>query len=148
MKKYIASFATTLLLTATTVFGQDILPSQVPSVIANSFSKEFPKASDIEWEIDGQNYRVEFEIGWSTDHEVWYDAAGNMLRHEEEISKGDLPKAVTAKISTDFPGLRIDGIEKITQGSQVSYAVGLENFSEEWKVILSDTGEVLHKTRD
>ncbi|SFU09081.1 Putative beta-lactamase-inhibitor-like, PepSY-like [Algoriphagus locisalis] len=148
MKKQITLMASALTLISAATFAQDIHPSEVPSVVANNFRKEFPKASDIEWELDGDNYNVDFEIGWGTDHEIWYDAAGNMLKHEEEISKGDLPNQVTSKINSDFKDLRIDGAKKITEGSQVTYKVELENFTEEWKVIFSATGEVLHKIND
>lgn len=148
MKKQITLIATALTLISTATFAQDIHPREVPSVVANNFKKEFPKASDIEWELDGENYNVDFEIGWGTDHEIWYDAAGNVLKHEEEISRGDLPNEVTSKIKTDFKDLRIDGAKKITTGEQVTYEVELENFTEEWKVFFSATGEVLHKIND
>lgn len=148
MKKHITIIATALTLISTATFAQDINPSQVPSVVANSFKKEFPKASDIEWELDGNNYTVDFEIGWFTDHEIWYDVAGKMLKHVEEISKGDLPKAITAKIDSDFKDLKIDGIKKITEGNEVNYSVELENFTEEWKVIFTGTGEILHEIKD
>ena len=148
MKKQITFIATVLTLITTATFAQDIRPSEVPSVVANNFKKEFPKASDIEWELDGENYKVDFEIGWGTDHEIWYDAAGNVLKHEEEISNGDLPNEVASKIKTDFNDLRIDGAKKIIEGKQVTYEVELENFTEEWKVFFSATGEVLHKIKD
>tara|TARA_R110002020_G_scaffold209031_3_gene414899 strand:- start:185 stop:631 length:447 start_codon:yes stop_codon:yes gene_type:complete len=148
MKKQITFIATVLTLISTASFAQDIRPSEVPSVIANNFKKEFPKASDIEWELDGENYKVDFEIGWGTDHEIWYDVAGNVLKHEEEISNGDLPNEVASKIKTDFKDLRIDGAKKIIDGKQVTYEVELENFTEEWKVFFSATGEVLHKIKD
>lgn len=148
MKKQITLIATALTLISTVTLAQEINPSQVPSVIANSFKKEFPKASDIEWELDGGNYNVDFELGWGIDHEIWYDAAGSTLKHEEEISKSDLPKAITSKIKSEFKDLRIDGVKKITEGSQVVYKVELENFTEEWKVIFSNTGEVLQKLND
>ncbi|SFA81536.1 PepSY-like domain-containing protein [Algoriphagus aquimarinus] len=148
MKKQFTILATAITLISTGTFAQDINPNQVPSVVANSFKREFPKASDIEWELDGQNYNVDFEIGWGTDHEIWYDAAGYMLKHEEEIPKGELPKSVATTIDSEFKDLRIDEAKKITEGKQVTYEVELENFTEEWKVFFSSTGEVLHKIND
>ena len=111
-------------------------------------SQQFPKATDIEWELDGDNYTVEFEIGWGTEHEIRYDEAGKILKHVEEIAKGDLPKAIISKIASDFSELKIDEVKKITEGNEVNYSVELENFSEEWKVIFSGKGEVLHKIKD
>ncbi|WP_192347546.1 PepSY-like domain-containing protein [Algoriphagus sp. Y33] len=148
MKKHITIIATALILISTAAFAQEIHQSQVPSVVVNSFKKEFPKATDIEWELDGDNYTVEFEIGWGTEHEIRYDEAGKILKHVEEIAKGDLPKAIISKIASDFSELKIDEVKKITEGNEVNYSVELENFSEEWKVIFSGKGEVLHKIKD
>ncbi|WP_339875529.1 PepSY-like domain-containing protein [uncultured Algoriphagus sp.] len=148
MKKQITLIATVLSLISTATFAQDIHASEVPSVVSNNFKKQFPKATDIEWELDGENFNVDFEIGWGTDHEIWYDAAGNILKHEEEISKGNLPNEVTSKINTEFKDLSIDGVKKITEGKQVTYEVELENYKEEWKVFFSTTGEILHKIND
>ncbi|MDR7128602.1 hypothetical protein J2X69_000934 [Algoriphagus sp. 4150] len=148
MKKHITIIATALTLISTATFAQEINPSQVPSVVANSFKKEFPKATDIEWELDGDDYNVEFEIGWGTDHEIWYDAAGKILKHKEEIAKSDLPEAIISKIASDFPELKIDGVKKITEGDEINYSVELENFTEEWKVIFSGKGDILDKIKD
>ncbi|MCE7055466.1 PepSY-like domain-containing protein [Algoriphagus sp. AGSA1] len=148
MKTQITLISTALTLICIATFAQDIHPSEVPSIVVNNFKKEFPRASDIEWELDGNNYKVDFEIGWGTDHETWYDTAGNMLKHEEEIPKSNLPNEVIFKINSDFKDLRIDGSKKITQGTEVTYQVELENLIEEWKVIFSSTGEVLHKIED
>jgi hypothetical protein len=51
-------------------FAQDVPSSQVPSVILNSFKEQFSKATDVEWELNGDQYNVEFDIS-SADHEVW-----------------------------------------------------------------------------
>lgn len=148
MTKQITLLALVLTLISTITLAQDINPSQVPSLVTNSFKKDFPKASDIEWEMDGANYNVEFEIGWGVDHEIWYDATGKMIKHVEEITKSDLPKAITDKIGTDFKDLRIHDAKKISEVTQLNYAVELENMTEEWKVIFSSTGEVVQKIQD
>src|SRR6478609_6371041 len=90
MKKLIliSSFAFTCF--ANTVFGQDVPQSQVPSLVVNNFQQSFPKAFDVEWELEGENYKVEFETGLlRDDHEALYDKAGKLLRHKEEISQSD-----------------------------------------------------------
>lgn len=149
MKKtiLIVSFAFTCF--ANTAFGQDIPQSQVPSVIVNNFQQTFPKAFDVEWELKGDNYKVEFETGLlGTDHEAWYDKAGKLVRHKEEISKNDLPQKVLAKISSDFSGYRTDDIEKITEGDKVIYKLELKSFTEEWKVAFDSEGNVINKVAD
>ncbi len=143
----IASFVFACL--ANTAFGQDIPQNRVPSLIVNKFQQSFPKASDVEWELDGENYKVEFETGLlGTDHNVWYDKTGKLVRHKEEISQSDLPQKVLVKINSDFSSYRIDDVKKITEGSKVTYTLELKNFTEEWKVAFDSEGTVLSIVAD
>lgn len=143
----IGSFA--LALFANTSSAQDLQQSQVPSLVVNSFQKSFPKAFDVEWKLNGENYKVEFEIGLlSTDHNVWYDKTGKLIRHKEEISKNDLPQKVLAKINRDFNGYSVDDVKKITEGDKVTYELELKTLTEEWKVAFDSEGNVLSKVAD
>lgn len=75
MKKKILIIAAVIGITFTSQ-AQDILQSQIPSVIQNQFNSQFPKATAVEWEMDGSYYSVEFELTWNIDHEVWYNTEG------------------------------------------------------------------------
>lgn len=143
----IGAFA--FLLFASTAHGKDLPKSQVPSLVINSFQQAFPKAFDIDWELDGELYKVDFEIGLlGTDHDVWYDKAGKLVRHKEEISKNDLPQKVLAKIKSDFSGYRIDDVKKITEGSVTSYTLELKRFTKEWKMAFDADGNILSQIAD
>src|SRR5690554_7865816 len=85
---------------AGTIFAQDIPQSEVPSVVLNTFKKEFPKAVDIEWEKKGEQFNVEFELGWSVDYEAWFSADGKLIRYTEDIPAKDLPSAVKNTITS------------------------------------------------
>src|SRR5690606_13077027 len=137
MKKYfIFSLAATLFLTSVAI-AQDIPHSQVPAVIVSNFQKTFPNATDVEWEMDGNRYKVEFEIGVQKfDHDVWYDDAGQLLKHTQEISKNSLPKQVSAGLKREFKGYRIDDVEKITEGDKITYKLEAKSRTEEWELIL------------
>ncbi|WP_175622395.1 PepSY-like domain-containing protein [Chryseobacterium schmidteae] len=136
-------------LSITNISAQDIRQSEVPSVILNHFQKSFPKAADIDWEIKGNYYEVEFETGFlGDDHKILYSRDGKLVRHEEEISKSNLPKAVLASIKKSFNGYRTDDIKKITEGGKVIYNVELKNYSQEWKVIFDAQGRILQKRED
>ncbi|GAL83652.1 hypothetical protein MYP_879 [Sporocytophaga myxococcoides] len=141
----IASF--TLISFAKTAFGQDIPQSQVPSVIINNFQQTFPKANDVEWELDGEHYKVDFETGLlGTDHDVWYDKTGKLTRHKEEISKSDLPQKVLKKINSEFGSYRVDDVKKITEeDNKVTYTLELKKLIEEWKVVFDSEGNLLSK---
>lgn len=130
------------------VVAQDLLQSDVPSVVVNNFQKAFPKAYDVEWELKGELYEVDFETGVSIDHEAWYDKTGKLVKHKQEIAKTDLPKAVLNTLNTDFKGYRVEDAKKITEGSKVTYKLDLESTTSEWKVLLSSEGKVLSKIAD
>lgn len=128
-----------------TIFAQDIPESQVPSVIVNNFKKEFPKANDAEWERKGDQYNVDFELGWLTDYEAWYSASGKQIRYTMEVSYGDLPKAVTKAIKSQYAGYRVDDAKKIVEKEKVTYKVDIENGNHELELVYSKDGKLNKK---
>lgn len=125
------------------VFAQDIPESQVPSVIVNSFKSEFPKAKDIEWELKGDLYNVEFEIGWSVDYEAWFNASGKLIKYTMEVSKKDIPKAITDAIKKQYKGYRLDDAKKIIENGVETYKIEIENGNIELKLIYSKEGKLI-----
>jgi hypothetical protein len=149
MKRNLLTGTFALFLFAGATFGQDIPQSQVPPLLVNNFQRAFPKASDVGWKMDGEMYQVEFETGLpGNDHNAWYDKAGKLIRHKEEISKSHLPKKVLAKIDTDFGGYRADDVRKITEGNKITYTLELKKSDQEWKVAFDPVGNVLSKVAD
>jgi hypothetical protein len=149
MNKFLfAAVAVSLLNTLDSV-AQDIPQSQLPSLILNNFQKTFPKASDVEWEMDGSFYKAGFETGlYGADHQVWFDKSGKLAKHKEEISKSDLPGAVRTKLDKVWSNYRVDDVDKITEAGKVTYMIELKTFSEEWTVIFDAAGNVLGKVAD
>lgn len=149
MKKHFLIGAIALCTSAGSLFAQHILQSQVPSVVVNNFQQAFPKAYDVDWKMDMNLYKVDFELGLlGTDHDVWYDPTGKVVKHKEEISKSDLPQKVQAKINTDFSGFRVSDVKKITEGNNAIYTLDLKTFTQEWKVAYDAEGKILSKVAD
>ena len=147
MKKNLLISAFALFFSVGEAFAQDIPQRQVPETVVNSFKQAFPKARDIDWEMDGDMYKVEFKTGVRNDHDVWFDKAGEQTRHEEEVSEKELPNAVTSKIKSEFTGYRVDDVKKITQG-KVTYTLEVKKLKEEWKLVLDADGNVVSKIAD
>lgn len=142
-------FSVALFLSTSTMFGQDLSQSQVPSVVVNKFQQAFPKAFDVEWEKKGELYKVEFETGLSgIDHDAWYDNTGKLVKHQQAITKSELPQKVKAAIDSNFSGYRADDVKKITEGKNTIYKVELKSLSEEWKVVFDSNGKVVSKIAD
>lgn len=128
-------------------FAQDIPQSQVPSVIVNAFKQSFPKASDVEWELKGELYEVEFEIGF-VDHKARYSNTGKLTWLKHDIKPNELPAEVNAAIQKDFSGYRISDAEKIDEPGIITYKMDLKKMNEEWKVIFDSKGKLLNKIAD
>lgn len=135
-------FIAILLFATTFVQAQVINENQVPSVVLNTFKTEFPKASDVEWEMKGDQFQVEFEIGYFSDYEAWFTATGEMLYYEEEISKRKLPEAVKNTIQQKYDAYRIDHVKKINKKGEISYAIELEKGREEINIIVNENGQI------
>jgi len=129
-------------------YSQEIPQSQVPSLVVNSFKQQFPKASDIEWEIKGELYDVDFETGFFTDHEAWYDKEGKRVKYKKDIKSSELPKPILTAVKKDFSEYRIDDAEKIEENDSTTYKVELDKFSEDLKIIFNEDGKILKQWAD
>jgi len=139
-----SAFAMQFIAAATT--AQQLPQLQVPSLVLNSFQQSFPKPYDVEWEMDGELYKVEFETGWfGPDHDAWFDKTGKLIRLKEEISKDNLPPVILGKISSDFSGYKVDDVKKITEGEKVVFVIDLETSAQEWKVAFDLEGNLISK---
>ena len=141
------------------IFGyaqaKDIPQSQVPSEILNQFNSQFPDASSVEWEMKNGLYNAEFEtgwfidLGWNVDHEVWYNAASELVTHKEDISQDELPEAVNNRIKTDFSGYTIEDLKRITDNGAVVYKMELNSSQQQdWDVVIDANGVVVNKKSD
>ena len=124
--------------------GQDLKPADVPVILKEAFSKEYSKATDVEWEKELDHYKVEFEVN-RQDHEVWYNASGNVLKREIEITKAELPQAIRDAIKSKYAGYRVDDVEMIWQNNTTTYEVELEKGQAEILIIFDRNAKVLSK---
>ncbi|AWW28690.1 hypothetical protein DN752_00220 [Echinicola strongylocentroti] len=148
MKKHILLFIVAGAFTATLANAQDIAQKQVPSVILNKFHSDFPDAKDMEWEMKGAQYQVEFETGWWTEHEAWYTSEGEQVKHIEEIATKDLPNAVQNTVSKQFEGYAIDDSKRITENNKSIYLLDLDSRRQDWEVLIDPSGQVVSQRAD
>lgn len=148
MKKQLIIFSAVLGM-ASVSHAQELSVNQVPSIIVNEFSREFPKARDVEWEIDKGLYQVEFEIGWGRDQELWYDSAAILKRQKEEMKISEIPKLIRDSIKNSYEGYSIEGVTRITEGEILVYHLELEGFlKQDWELVVDAAGNVISKLAD
>lgn len=124
--------------------AQDLLVQDVPAIVLSAFNKSFPRASDVEWEMEGEYYNAEFDVG-RKDHEVWLDSKGTIMKHKQELKARELPDPIAKKVKENNAGYRIDDIDKITEGNQVFYKIELEKSNTEKTIVVDQNGEVTDK---
>ena len=135
--------------------AEDIPETQIPSAILNQFNSQFPDASNVEWEMKNGLYNAEFEtgwfidLGWNSDHEVWYNAANELVKHKEDISPDKLPESVNNRIKTDFNDYSIDDLKRIMDEGVVMYKMELNSSQQQdLDVVIDAKGDVINKVSD
>ncbi|WP_316820969.1 PepSY-like domain-containing protein [Pedobacter gandavensis] len=125
-------------------YAQDIPAKDVPLEVRNSLKKAFPNATKVEWEMKGDLYNADFDIG-RRDHEVWLDRKGAILKHKKEIRAKELPVAVSNVIKKNYAGYRIEDVDRFQEGKTVLYKVELKKIGEEKKIVLDSKGSVVDR---
>ncbi|MEZ4900193.1 MAG: hypothetical protein R2806_25370 [Saprospiraceae bacterium] len=105
MKKYIALIPAIVFLLPIPLFDKIFRSTKYRLLLRTTFLLEYPKATDVDWEMEKNCYKVDFELNNNTEYKIWYSAAGDMVKREEEINKHDLPAIILSKIQADFKDL-------------------------------------------
>ncbi|WP_405384784.1 PepSY-like domain-containing protein [Maribacter sp. LLG6340-A2] len=125
--------------------AQDMDPNTVPANLKNNFEQRYPAASDVEWEMEDDAYKVEFEMN-AQEHEIWYAPDGNTTKTEQELTEADLPQAIRNTITDSYSGFKIDEVEKTTEKGSTTYEVELQKgWMNEKDVIFNADGTVLRE---
>lgn len=140
--------AALLLFATAAVSAQDLRTNEVPANLQSTFTKSFTNVKDVEWEKKGDYYKVEFEIN-RMDHDIWYDAQGNVIKSKIEISESELPSAVASAVKTKYADYKIDSVEVLEEGGKKTYKVEIEKgWTKERKLVLDASGEILSDMED
>lgn len=94
-------------------FAQKLQEKDVPAQVKTAFQKQYPKASDVKWDKEGEKYEASFDLN-KVDHSVLFDAQGNLLETEVEIELSQLPKGVLDYIKANYKGQKVKEAAKIT----------------------------------
>jgi len=131
-----------------TLSAQDMNPSDVPANLTETFQQAHPNATDVEWEKEGDSFKVEFDID-RNEQEIWYSADGNMAKTEKEIGESDLPQAISSAISSNYSDYKIDSVEMTEENGETTYEVELEKgWDDEKNVLFDANGKVLNEWDD
>jgi hypothetical protein len=125
-----------MLQTYRTSRSHDAVP---PAGLATRFGADFPKAREVEWEMAGDVYEVEFDLK-SRDCKAYYDIEGHLLAVVQEIRPSELPAAVKNTAKASYPKYHFEDIEKIRRGTEVLYRIEMEHRDAEAEFVLREDG--------
>ena len=126
--------------------AQDMNATDVPASVKNAFSKEYAKATDVEWKKDMENYKVEFDLN-KMENEVWYNASGTVVKKEQDIAEAELPQAVRDAVKSSFADYTLDDIEKVWHNNAMIYEVELEKGNEDKHLTFDANGKVIAEVK-
>lgn len=126
---------------------QEVTPIQVPSEVTKSIEQKFPGAGGIEWTQKKDKYKAEFKVA-KTKHEVWLDKTGTVSKHQYEIKKTELPKAIVDAIAKEFSTYSTHDCERTDNEGVTTYKVELKSSAGKKKVSFSADGKVISKNDD
>ena len=130
------------------VSAQDLAKDEIPSNLKSQFEKEYSKVTDVEWEMEGDNYKVEFDMDHK-EYQIWYSKNGETVKMEKEIGENELPAEISSTIKNKYSGYKIDSIEMTEEENKKTFEIELEKGSTNEKtVVFDESGSVINEWED
>lgn len=122
--------------------NNEINPSEVPSIVENTFESHFSHAMDVEWKAIANNYEVSFEKD-KVDYDALLDSSGNLLKYKYEIEENNLPIPLKNSLETTYPKEKWDDPEQVVEGKSKYYQLEIDGFLGDKKIVLDSLGNLL-----
>lgn len=128
----------------------DLYDDGIPAkAVRNEFRSMYPDARDVEWEREGKNWSVSFEVGKrpnEVDYDALFDVNGNWIMTETDVLLVDVPAEIKNYISASseygsFPYADRE-VEYYQTPSGDFYRIELNNNGREIEVDVSVDGKI------
>ncbi len=132
---------------AISAYSQKLSKENVPATVKSTFAAKFPKATAESWEIDFENYEVEFKLD-KTEMGATFDKDGVWMETETPIKSSALPKLVKEAIKKEFgelTELKLTDCEKVESKEKVTYELVVAKGENKYELVISESGEILKK---
>jgi hypothetical protein len=94
----------------------------VPVVVKEKVLSLYPQVTQIEWEVERNNYEAEFTFK-GQEVEMLLDKNGHVLESEIDLALKELPAVIVEKLSVGNEKFRVTKITRIEQQSGIRYMV-------------------------
>ena len=120
---------------------------QVPQAVLASFQSAYPNITDAKWEMEGDQYEVEYEED-GVEKEIIYHEGGNVVATETQIDKSELMASITDYISENYPDHMIQEAEAEENTEGKFYNVELSADKVELEVRFDSDGNFIGEEKD
>lgn len=124
--------------------AQKMASKNIPSSVLIAFQKQFPNVKGEQWEKEGVNFEVEFEMNKQETSAV-FDPTGNLLETEVEITVAELHTGIIEYINQHYSGF------KVKEAAKITYADGTFSYEAEIKgmdLLFDSNGIFLKEMKD
>lgn len=127
-------------------FAQKLSQENVPEVVKTNFKTKFPAAEKAKWEMDYENFEVEFKLN-KNEVSAAFDKDGNWLETETPIKPSTIPTEVKDFLSKNFSGFEIKEAEKKeTANKGILYELEIKKGELEYDIVVSEKGQLISRT--
>jgi hypothetical protein len=140
------ALAAFLFTTGLTAQEKKIKIKELPRAVSSAFKKEYPKAkitsASTEVEKGTTYYEIESTDG-KTKRNLLLTADGTITEIEESIPMSALPPEVSGSFEKEFPNVKLDRAEKVTEGQAVTFEFHFNLGKVKKEVVIDPSGKIL-----
>lgn len=127
--------------------GQQLKEAEVPAKVKSAFAKKYPGSKVKEWEKEGADFEVEFDLN-KVESSAVFGPEGTFIELEQEIKVSELPKKVLDFCGTSFVGFKLSEATKITGADgKITYETELlQKDNRELEAIFDEQGNFVKKS--
>ena len=107
---------------------KDAAASEIPAAVKTAFQTAYPGATDVEWELEGDEIEVEWEMN-GEEYEASYNRMGKLLDSDYGINMtiDELPVTVQQAVNTSFPGYVMDDVQQVTVKGEQQFEIEMNS---------------------
>ena len=125
--------------------AQEVKEAEVPAKVKDAFAKKYAGSKAKEWEKEGADYEVEFNLN-KVESSAVFTAEGTFKELEQEIKLTELPKSASDYCTKNYAGWKLAEAAKITDASgKVMFEAEMEKGKEHFDVMFDDKGTFVKK---
>ncbi|GGG38520.1 hypothetical protein GCM10011532_22900 [Christiangramia forsetii] len=115
--------------------------SEIPSVVLNAFESRFDNPTNTDWEMNGQDYEVEFDLK-NVEHTALLNESGELFKYKKDIMETDLPEAVRTALQNEFSDKKFDDFDLLVSGDMEYYQIEIDGTLRDKEVVFTASGEM------